>query len=49
MEFEDGSERDFKREELWLEGEDLPKHVRSKLVSAVLAHPGHWLMPHVVS
>ncbi|KAL5016475.1 hypothetical protein ScPMuIL_006064 [Solemya velum] len=34
VEFEDGSERTFKREDLWVEGERLPKHVKSRLSEA---------------
>lgn len=33
VQFEDGVERDFKRHEIWTLDEELPKHVRSRLVS----------------
>ena len=33
IEFDDGSVKVVPREELWLEGEELPKNIQSRLVS----------------
>ncbi|XP_041356652.1 lysine-specific demethylase 4C-like isoform X2 [Gigantopelta aegis] len=34
VEFEDGFQKTFKRDDLWAEGEELPKHIQSKLSKA---------------